>query len=285
MPKTMTQTITIGYSPCPNDTFIFYALVHGKVQVPGIEFREQLEDVETLNRLALEGRLDITKISFHALGHLRDRYALLRSGSALGRGCGPLIVARPGTRLSDLRGGVIAVPGRLTTAFLLLLLFDPSLTNVSVMTFDRIMAAVSKGEALAGLIIHESRFTYPRYGLEKLLDLGEWWERHSGMPIPLGGILGKRALGPAVLKGVEAGIRESLLYARSHADEVMEYCRQHSQEMDEGVMQSHIDLYVNDFSLDLGDQGIAAVRRLFSEAESQGIFPPSDRPLLAGDGT
>jgi 1,4-dihydroxy-6-naphthoate synthase len=279
----MSQTLTIGYSPCPNDTFIFYALIHDKVRVPGIQFREQLEDVETLNRLALEGRLDITKISFHALGHLRGSYALLRSGSALGRGCGPLVVARPGTRLSDLGKGLIAIPGRLTTAALLLRLFDPSLTNVTVMTFDRIMTAVSKGEALAGLIIHESRFTYPLYGLEKLLDLGEWWERHSGMPIPLGGILGKRSLGPEVLRGVEAGIRESLRYARTHTDEVMAYCRRHSQEMDESVMKSHIDLYVNDFTLDLGDDGVAAVRRLFSEAESQGIIPSADEPLLAGD--
>ena len=279
----MDHTLTIGYSPCPNDTFIFYALIHGKVRVPGIAFREQLEDVETLNRLALEGRLDITKISYHALGHLREGYALLRSGSALGRGCGPLVVARPGTKLSDLAQGAIAIPGMLTTAYLLLRLFDPGLTNVSVMTFDRIMHAVSKGEAAAGLIIHESRFTYPRYGLEKLLDLGEWWERHSGMPIPLGGILGRRSLGPEVLKAVETGIRESLVYARTHTDEVMGYCRRHSQEMEEAVMKSHIDLYVNDFSLDLGDAGIAAVRRLFSEAESQGIIPASDRPLLADE--
>ncbi len=279
----MKSTLSIGYSPCPNDTFIFYALVHGKVRVPGITFREQLEDVETLNRQALEGRLDITKISYHALGHLRDDYALLRSGSALGRGCGPLVVARPGTRLSDLAEGTIAIPGMLTTAYLLLRLFNPSLTNVSVMTFDRIMHTVSQGEATAGLIIHESRFTYPQYGLENLLDLGEWWERHSGMPIPLGGILGRRSLGAEVLIAVETGIRESLLYARAHPDEVMEYCRKHSQEMDASVMKSHIDLYVNDFSLDLGQQGIAAVRRLFSEAESQGIVPSSGRPLLAGD--
>ena len=141
----MTQTLTIGYSPCPNDTFIFYALVHGKVRVPGVEFRERLEDVETLNRLALDGGLDITKISYHALGHLREQYALLRSGGALGRGCGPLIVARPGVSLADLKKGVIAIPGRLTTAYLLLRLFDPSLTNVSVMPFDRIMDAVHGG--------------------------------------------------------------------------------------------------------------------------------------------
>jgi 1,4-dihydroxy-6-naphthoate synthase len=277
----VTHTLTIGYSPCPNDTFIFYALVHGKVHVPGIEFREQLADVETLNRMALASSLDITKISFHALGHLREQYALLRSGSALGRGCGPLIVAKPGTTLKDIKKGTIAVPGRLTTAYLLLRLLDPSITRIVVMPFDRIMDAVSKGDASAGLIIHESRFTYPLYQLEKLLDLGEWWEKHSGLPIPLGGILGKRSLGRDVLLSVEAGIRESLHYANAHPDEVLLYCKQHSQEMDEMVMKSHIDLYVNDFSLDLGQEGLAAVRRLFDEAEASGVFPRSDKPLLA----
>jgi 1,4-dihydroxy-6-naphthoate synthase len=276
----VTQTLTIGYSPCPNDTFIFYGMIHGKVRVPGIEFRERLEDVETLNRMALDGRLDITKISYHALGHLRERYALLRSGGALGRGCGPLLVAKAGTRLSDLKQGMIAVPGTLTTAYLLLRLYDPALTNIIVMAFDRIMDAVSGSDATAGLIIHESRFTYPLYNLEKLLDLGEWWENHSGLPIPLGGILGKRTLGKDVLLGIENAIRESLRYARHHPDEVLDYCRQHSQEMDESVMKSHIDLYVNDFSLDLGEDGLTAVRRLFAEAEERGVMPPCDKPLL-----
>jgi 1,4-dihydroxy-6-naphthoate synthase len=276
----MIKTLTIGYSPCPNDTFIFYALTHGKVRVPGIEFREQLEDVETLNRMALDGGLDITKISYHALGHLRENYALLRSGGALGRGCGPLLVAKAGTTLGDLKEGTVAIPGKLTTAYLLLRLFDPSIEKITVMTFDRIMDAVSKGDATAGLIIHESRFTYPRYKLEKLLDLGEWWERYSGLPIPLGGILGKRSLGRDLLIRVEEGIRESLRYAGAHPDEVMGYCRRYSQEMDEKVMRSHIDLYVNTFSMDLAREGLLAVRRLFDEAEARGIFPSADKPLL-----
>ena len=279
----MKHILTIGYSPCPNDTFIFYALIHGKIRVPGVAFREQLEDVETLNRMALEGRLDFTKISYHALGHLREEYALLRSGGALGRGCGPLIVARPGTKLADLKNGFIAVPGKLTTAYLLLRLFDPTIKNVTIMTFDRIMDAVSTGEAIAGLIIHESRFTYPLYKLEKLLDLGEWWEQYSGLPIPLGGILGKRSLGRDKLLAVEEGIRSSLQYARTHTDEVMDYCRQHSQEMDEVVMKSHIDLYVNDFSLNLGQEGLKAVWKLFAEAEARGVFPRSFKPLMAED--
>jgi len=279
----MNNVLTIGYSPCPNDTYIFYALVHGKVRVPGITFRERLEDVETLNQLALGGALDLTKISYHALGHLRARYALLRSGGALGRGCGPLVVAKPGTRMEDIGRGTVAIPGTLTTAWLLLQLYDPAITNVVVMPFDRIMQAVADGIVTAGLIIHESRFTFPLYRLEKLLDLGEWWESYTGMPIPLGGILGKRSLGEGTLEKVEEAIRESVRYARAHPAEVMDYGKQHSQEMDEAVMVQHIDLYVNEHSLDLGAEGTAAVRRLFAEAEQRGIFPPSGMPLLAGE--
>jgi len=277
----LNKTLTLGYSPCPNDTYIFYALVREKVTVPGITFHERLEDVETLNQLALDGTLDLTKISYHALGHLRERYALLHSGGALGRGCGPLIVTKPGTPIEDLRSGTIAIPGKLTTAWLLLQLFDRGLNNVVVMTFDRIIQAVADGTVTAGLIIHESRFTYPLYKLEMLLDLGEWWERYSSLPIPLGGILGKRSLGKAILVKVENAIRESLRYARAHPEEVLSYVKEHSQEMDETVMKSHIDLYVNDFSCDLGDEGVAAVQRLFNEAEKRGIFPSSERPLFA----
>ncbi len=276
----MNRTLTIGYSPCPNDTYIFYGLVHGKVSVPEISFRERLEDVETLNQLALEGALDITKISYHALGHVRERYALLRSGSALGRGCGPLVVVRPGTTIGDLRSGTIAVPGALTTALRLLRLFDPELRDLKVMPFDRIMQAVADGSVTAGLIIHESRFTYPLYGLEKLLDLGEWWERHSGMPIPLGGILGKRSLGGETLVSVERAIADSLSYARTHEAEVLDYCRRHSQEVEDRVMMNHIRLYVNDFSLDIGEEGARAVRRLLCEAEEKGVLPRSASPLF-----
>ena len=279
----MTQTLTIGYSPCPNDTFIFYALIHGNVRVPGIEFQEQLADVETLNRMALDGALDITKVSYHALGHLREQYALFRSGGALGKGCGPLLVAKPGTKLANLHKGTIAIPGKLTTAYLLLRLFDPAIKNITVMPFDRIMEAIANDEVDAGLIIHESRFTYPRYKLEKLLDLGEWWEQSSGLLIPLGGILGKRSLGRDVLLRVEAGVRESIQYALTHQEAVLEYCKKHSQEMDEQVMKNHIDLYVNNFSLDLGKEGLIAVHKLFTEAEKLGIFLHSDKPLLAED--
>ncbi len=274
------RTLTLGFSPCPNDTYLFYGLVHGRVRAPGISFRERLEDVETLNRLAREGRLDITKVSYHAAGHLRGPYALLRSGGAVGRGCGPLIVARPGASLSGLRNGAVAVPGALTTAFLLLRLFDPGIRRFVVMPFDRILKSVADGVVPAGLIIHESRFTYPLHGLAGLADLGAWWEERTGLPLPLGGIMGRRSLGRATLCAVEQAIRESLAYARSHEDEALSYCRQHSQEMDEAVMRSHIALYVNDLSRDLGAEGAAAVARLLQEAEREGMLPPSDEELL-----
>ena len=276
----MTTTLTLGYSPCPNDTYIFYALVHGRVAVPGLEVRERLEDVETLNRLALDGSLDLTKVSYHALGHLRGSYALLRSGGALGRGCGPLIVARPGTTLDSLRNGTVAIPGALTTASLLLRLHTPGLRDLAVMPFDRIMQAVASGSVAAGVIIHESRFTYRLHGLTCLLDLGEWWERTTGLPIPLGAILGKRSLGGPTLRALDAAVRESLRYARDHEDEVLAYCRRHSQEMDEAVMRRHIGLYVNEFTEDLGDEGVAAVDRLIREAEDRGIVPRSSEPLF-----
>ncbi len=277
----MSTTITIGYSPCPNDTYIFYGLVHGKVAAPGIRFRERLEDVETLNQLALDGALDVTKISYHALGHLRRTHVLLKSGGALGRGCGPLIVTKRGAAPEALQLGPVAIPGRLTTAWLLLRLYDPFIDNVLVMPFDRIMAAVADGQATAGLIIHESRFTYQNYDLVKMLDLGQWWEQRTGLPLPLGGILGKRSLGREQLTIIEDAIRKSLLYARTHESEVLDYCRQHSQEMETSVMGKHIDLYVNEFSLDLGDEGIRAVRKLFAEAEARGIFAADANDLFA----
>ncbi|MGD2080223.1 MAG: 1,4-dihydroxy-6-naphthoate synthase, partial [Nitrospirota bacterium] len=195
----MRKDLTLGYSPCPNDTFIFYALVRGKIETGGLSFLETLEDVETLNRMALRGALDVTKVSTHALGFLREDYCLLRSGGALGRGCGPLIVAREPLEARDLRGKRIAIPGTLTTAYLLMRLFDPMLKDIEAMPFHRIMDAVSSGSADAGLIIHEGRFTYPGYGLHEVLDLGRWWEDATGLPIPLGSIVAKRELGTETL--------------------------------------------------------------------------------------
>lgn len=278
----MTKSLTLGFSPCPNDTFMFYPLVHGLVNTSGLSYKERLEDVETLNQLALQGVLDVTKVSYHALGHIRDEYTLLHSGSALGRGCGPLLITggKQFSSPTDLRGKTIAVPGRYTTAMLLLRLFDPSLENFLVMPFNEIMDAVLTGNADAGVIIHESRFTYHGFGLHKLLDLGEWWEQETGLPIPLGGIAARRSLGKEKIAAVERALREGVDYARTHTTEAAHYIGEHAQEMDAEVCAAHIKLYVNDFSADLGEEGKLAIECLLERAEKAGIVPASRMPLF-----
>lgn len=275
------KELTLGFSPCPNDTFMFYPLVHGLVDTGEIAYRERLEDVETLNRLALQGILDITKVSYHALGHIREEYALLRSGSALGRGCGPLLVAAENYTTEELRGKTIAVPGRYTTALLLLRLFDPQLDNFLVMPFNEIMDAVLRGDADAGLIIHESRFTYQGYGLHKLLDLGEWWEGETGLPIPLGGIVARRSLGADTIRAVERALKDGVAFARANPEAAAGYIREHAQEMGEDVCRSHISLYVNEFSAELGEEGGRAIQCLMERAERAGIVPRSSTSLFA----
>jgi len=273
------MTMTLGYSPCPNDTFIFYGLVHGKIAgAPVCE--EVLEDIETLNTLALRGALDLTKISFHALAHLREKYCLLHSGGALGRGCGPLVVSSRAVAPDELKDKKIAIPGQLTTAALLLRLFDTGIEHLQVMPFDQIMGATARGEVDAGVIIHESRFTYPEYGLKKVVDLGEWWEQSTGHPIPLGGILARRSLGTDQVGCIDKALKESIEYAYANPDVVRGYIRQHAQEMDEEVMQAHIDLYVNEFSLDYGQDGKAAIFDLIDRAERAGIAPKAEAPLF-----
>ncbi|PLX91527.1 MAG: 1,4-dihydroxy-6-naphthoate synthase [Desulfuromonas sp.] len=274
------QQLTLGYSPCPNDTFIFYALIHGKIELNGVQIREQLEDVETLNRLALDGVLDLTKISYHAFGHLRQNYALLRSGGALGRGCGPLLVSRNTTSMDKLRGKTIAIPGRLTTANLLLQLYGEGFDQVREMPFHRIMAAVADGSVDAGVIIHESRFTYRQQGLVSILDLGQWWEDETGHPIPLGGILARRSLGVECIQQIDAALRASVEYALHHPEQPKRYIRQHAQELADSVINEHINLYVNPFSVDLGEAGVNAIETLFSRAQQRGIIPPCDLPLF-----
>ncbi len=274
------KTLTLGYSPCPNDTFIFHALVHGHVAIPGIQIRERLEDVETLNQLARNAVLDLTKISYHALGHLRENYALLRSGGALGRGCGPLVIAAEPASMDDLRGKRIAIPGLLTTANLLLQLYGEGFENVVVMRFDQIMPAVCSEGVDAGVIIHESRFTYARHGLRKILDLGDWWEKTTGLPIPLGGILARRDLGPELIGKLDQAVHDSLAHAYAHPGEARSYIRQHAQELEDEVIDNHIELYVNDFSLKLGTEGEQAVSELLGRAEARGLIPPCTLPLF-----
>ncbi len=270
------EALKLGYSPCPNDTYIFYALAHGLVATPRL-VEVVLEDVETLNRWALEGRLPLTKLSYAAYGRVRERYVALRSGGALGRGVGPLLVARG--PLGDLRGARVAIPGRNTTAFLLLSLYGEGFLPVEV-RYDQIMPMVARGEVEAGLIIHESRFTYPQYGLVKLLDLGEWWEERTGLPLPLGAILARRDLGEELIRALDGAVRRSLEYAHAHPEKVLPYLKAHAQELSEEVIWAHVRTYVNAYSLDVGEEGQRAVERLFAEAEARGLLPSSSAPLF-----
>ncbi|SDE39358.1 1,4-dihydroxy-6-naphthoate synthase [Thermus arciformis] len=270
------EALSLGYSPCPNDTFIFYALTHGRVETP-LPVAPVLEDVETLNRWALEGRLPLTKLSYAAYGRVRDRYVALRSGGALGRGVGPLLVAR--RPLASLEGLRVAIPGRNTTAFLLLSLYAEGFSPVEV-RYDRILPMVAQGEVEAGLIIHESRFTYPNYGLLRVVDLGEWWEGETGLPLPLGAILARRDLGEELIRELDRAVRRSLEYAWAHPEETLPYLKAHAQELSEEVIWAHVRTYVNAFSLDVREEGEKAVARLFAEAEARGLLPPSPEPLF-----
>lgn len=276
----MSRQLSLGYSPCPNDTFIFYGLTHSKLNNLAFTVEERLEDVETLNQLALDGSLDLTKISYHALGLLRDDYALLQSGGALGRGCGPLVVSTKQTSMDNLRGKRIAIPGKLTTANLLLQLYGEGFDDLLILPFDQIMPALQSGQVEAGVIIHESRFTYQQLGFHEVQDLGVWWEGETGLPIPLGGILAKRSLGGETIRQADRAIRQSLEYAYANPEEPRAYIKQHAQELDDAVINSHIELYVNDFSLDLGEEGIRAVETLLKRAEERGLIPACDKPLI-----
>lgn len=266
------QPLSIGYSPCPNDTFIFYALCHGMIRDRNFELApEVLADVETLNCWALETKLDITKLSFHALGHVLDDYVLLSSGAALGRGCGPLLVMGDSTR-SDPAVMTVAIPGRYTTAAMLLQLYDNRFTRTEIMPFDQIMPAVEVGHVDAGVIIHESRFTYQNYGLRLVRDLGDWWESDTGYPVPLGGIAARRCLGETIPAMIQESIRKSVEWAFLYPDRCREYIREHAQELDDEVIDSHIELYVNSFSIDMGDEGREAVGYFLERAATAGII-------------
>jgi 1,4-dihydroxy-6-naphthoate synthase len=290
--------LRLAYSPCPNDTYVFHAWVHGLVPgAPPVE--EMLEDIDTLNGLALRGEPDVAKVSIHAFAHLRNTYALLHSGGALGRGCGPLVVARkdswlrPATSVLRVAALVdhldrarVAIPGELTTAALLLGLFTGGIagsggtSDTVIMPFDRIMPAVASGEVDAGVIIHEGRFTYGSYGLRRLADLGEWWEETTGLPIPLGGIAVSRTLDRPVQEAVDHAVRASLEHAWSHPAASLEYVSAHAQEMDPAVCQAHIELYVNDFTREYGPEGEEAIRRLLETAAELGLVPFSSHRLF-----
>ncbi len=265
----MAPTWQLGYSPCPNDTFIFFALAQGRIDTTPHQFEVSLADVEVLNNRARDNRLDVTKVSASALLHLLGDYRLLRAGGAIGRGCGPLLVSRDFATMAELTGKTIAIPGELTTANLLLQLQGEHRGQRREMVFDQIMPAIARGEVDAGVIIHEGRFTYPAFGLHLVLDLGQWWEHQTGLPLPLGAIIMKRSLGEEAARWLEEKIRESLLYARSNPREAWPYIQAHAQEMEPHIIQQHIDMFVNDFSLDAGEEGAAAIEFLLQAAAQQ----------------
>jgi len=255
------RELTFGYSPCPNDTFAFHALTFGVIDTP-VRVRAVLLDIEELNRRAHHAEFDLTKLSVGAFAAVGDRYRLLRSGAALGHGVGPLVVARSARTLADVAAGRLAIPGRETTAYRLLRLAAPPLGDVVELRYDRILHAVADGEVDAGLIIHESRFTYPDHGLVKVVDLGEWWEEDTGLPVPLAGICARATLDEPTRQLAEQAIRASVQYAFDHPDASREYVRTHAQEMSPDVCAQHIALYVNAHSLDIGEEGLRAVERL-----------------------
>ena len=255
------RELTFGFSPCPNDTFAFHALTHGLVEVP-FAVRPVLLDIEELNRRAHSSVFDITKLSVGAFTDIGDRYRLIRSGAALGKGVGPLVVARTAMSMADAARGSIAIPGRETTAYRLLRLAAPKVNEPVEMRYDRILAAVSSGEVNAGLIIHESRFTYADHGLVKVIDLGDWWEQETALPVPLAGICARADLDHETVAGIEQAIRASVQYAFDHPDASIDYVRANSQELSDEVCAAHIALYVNEFSLDIGDAGLRAIARL-----------------------
>jgi 1,4-dihydroxy-6-naphthoate synthase len=280
---TALATLSLAYSPCPNDTYIFAAWTRGMLaDAPPV--RVVLDDVEALNEAARGAKFELTKVSYGAIPYLLGDYRILRAGGALGRGCGPLLIAHPradgsAPSLEDFKPGArIAIPGAMTTAFLLLRLAFGQPFEVVPMRFDRIVEAVASGDVDAGLIIHESRFTYRASGLCEVVDLGAWWEGETGNPIPLGAILVRRDVPLGAAQSIDETIRESLAFARANDAAVAPYVREHAFEMNEDVMRAHIGLYVNDYSVDLGDDGKAAIQQLFERAAARGLIPGGTIP-------
>ena len=277
----MPQTpLSLGISPCPNDTYIFEAWVRGRT--PGPNVNVELHDVETLNAMAARGAPDVVKLSVAACAGVLDEYALLDCGGALGRGCGPLVVARNALGPEELSGKRMAIPGRMTTANLLLTLTGLHTGERVEMGYERVMDTVVMGEVDAGVIIHEGRFSYAARGLKLVLDLGAWWEAETGLPIPLGAIAVRRSLGPEVATRVGAAIRASLAHARSHPDDAWPWIVEHAQEMSPKVIREHIATFVTDFSERLGPEGRDAVARLVAAAAAEAGTTLPDVPLFAG---
>ena len=274
--------LSLGFSPCPNDCFMFDAIVHRRIDLEGLEFEVTLADIEALNHAAFARSVDVTKLSFHAYAHCAADYVLLDAGSALGRNCGPLLISLRQIGRDEVAAGhlKIAIPGRYTTANFLLGLAFPQAQDKTELLFSEIEGAVLDGRFDAGLLIHENRFTYEARGLKKIVDLGEFWERATGEPIPLGGIVIRRALPPATQQAMNRVLRRSVEYAFAHREASLPFVRANAQEMSEEVMYRHIDLYVNDYSIDLGEDGRRAVELLFARATALGLIERHDAPLF-----
>ncbi len=269
----------LAYSPCPNDTYIFAALANGLIP-DAPEVRVVFEDIHELNRSAEMGEYALTKVSYGAIPHLMEHHRILRAGGALGNGCGPLLVTRPGEsmKLEDYRDRLIAIPGERTTAFMLLQLALGARPPSLHLRFDTIVRAVADGTVDAGLIIHESRFTYQEEGLVQVADMGDWWESQTALPIPLGAILVRDDIALDRARDLDDAIRRSLAFARANESAIMPYVREHAFEMDDDVMRKHIALYVNDYSVDVGDTGMRAAAELFARAGKAGILKQEARP-------
>jgi 1,4-dihydroxy-6-naphthoate synthase len=267
----MSSPLSLAFSPCPNDTFIFDAMVHQKIDTEGLTFDFHMEDVESLNHLAMKGTIDVCKISYHAWIYVTKKYSMLNSGSALGYRNGPLVISREKIGLEDLEDLVIAVPGEFTTAHLLLKIASPRSKMKRIMVFSEIEDAVLNGTVDAGVIIHENRFTYEQKGLHKVADLGEYWEGLTHCPIPLGGIAARKGLGFDVINKLNRIMRHSVLHAMGNPESAMGFVRENAREMDEDVMKKHIGLYVNDFTVDIGSEGRKAVQKLTGLADEMRI--------------
>ena len=272
---------TLGFSPCPNDTFIFDALVNKKIDTEGLDFEPVLEDVQTLNQWAKEGKLAISKISYGVLPLVLDRYRVLDAGGALGKGVGPLLISKKSIALQDVPSLRIAIPGENTTAHMLFSLAFPEARNKDFMLFSHIEEAVLGGAVDAGVIIHENRFTYQQKGLIKLMDLGEYWEQQTGAPIPLGGIVIRNSIDKTLQQTINGLIKKSVEHAYAHYPALADYVKLHSQEMDEAVMRRHIDLYVNDHSISLQEEGRGAVRKLMEVYAQVNKQPVNEREIFA----
>ncbi len=274
------KKITIGFSPCPNDTYIFEALVNGRIDTGDYSFEPVLADVEELNKMAFLGKLDFTKISIGAYAAASPNYVILDSGSALGKGVGPLLASKTSIEMVDLSRITVAIPGKYTTANLLLSAFYPQITQKVEMVFSEIENAVLTGKVDAGLLIHEGRFTYMKKGLTKLFDLGEVWENNMNMPLPLGCIAASRNLRPTDRNAIDKLIRSSLEHANQYPQKGRPYIFEHSQEMAPEVIENHIALYVNEFSLNLGTEGRNAISFIIQKGIDQGLLPQLTQPIF-----